>query len=257
MLQLLQAEFKRTWTELVRYPVEVFSSVAVTTFIFYGLFLSARFVAGPQISVSNRVDTMVVGYVLWVLVLSVVNDIAMTLQMEAQTGTLEQIFLSPFNASKIFLVRSVVSLCLRLVLNTSLLLVISLLTGSRLSFSPSLLFPLSSLLLGAYGLSFLMGALALVFKRVEQLLGLFQFSFLLLLAVPTETWLAPFQGLKVLVPMAIGADGMREILLHNRGFNFWQFGLGSINGLVYFSLGLLVFQWAERRAKQQGILSGY
>lgn len=257
MLQLLRAEFKRTWTEFIRYPVEAFSSVAVTTFIFYGMFFSVRFVAGPQLSVGNRIDTIVVGYVLWVLVLSVINDIAITLQIEAQTGTLEQVFLSSFSAATVFLARTVVSLALRLILNVSLLLLITLVTGTRLSFPPSLLLPLCTLLLGAYGLSFLMGALALVFKRVEQVLGLFQFTFLFLLAVPTETWLSRFQGLRLLLPMTMGADGLRQLMVSNQSLDISEFALALVNGIVYFTFGLLVFQWAERQAKQHGILSGY
>jgi ABC-2 type transport system permease protein len=257
MLQLFLAEWKRTWTEFTRYPVEALASVAGTTFIFYGLFLSARFIAGPKLYLSNRLDTIVVGYVLWVLVLSVINDIAIALQIEAQTGTLEQVFLSPFSAAKVFLARAVASVGLRLILNLNLLLLISFLTGSHLNFPPSLLFPLSALLLGAYGLSFLMGALALVFKRVEQLLGLFQFPLLFLLAVPTETWLTPFQGLRLLVPMSIGADVLREMMVGNQSLNISQFALALLNGIVYFALGLMVFQWAEHQAKQRGILSGY
>jgi len=257
VLQLLLTEFKRTWTEFIRYPIEAIAGLVITTFIFYGLFLSARFVAGSQLHLGDRLSTIVVGYVLWTLVLFIVNDIAATLQMEAQTGTLEQIFLSPFGAPKIFLVRTIANLGLRLALILGVLFIIMLFTQTHLHFSLTLLLPLSTLLLGAYGMSFMMGALALVFKRVEQLLGFFRFGLLFLLAVPIATWIAPLRGLGILLPMATGAEELRNLMVRNQSLSLTHFMLALLNGIGYFALGLLVFKWAERQAKRQGILSGY
>lgn len=256
MLKLFLAEFKRIWTEFIRYPIEAIAGVLITTVIFYGLFLSARYIAGPTLQFGDRLDTVVVGYVLWTLVLFIVNDIAIGLQIEAQTGTLEQVFLSPFGAPKVFLARAIASLTLRLVLITSILLIIIVLTGSRLRFPPSILFPLCTVLLGAYGLAFMMGALALLFKRVQQLLGLLQFPLLFLLAVPIETW-GSLQGLGLLLPMILGADELRDLMARNQSLDLSQFALALLNGVGYFALGLLLFNWAEREAKRRGILGGY
>ncbi len=257
MLELFLAEFKRSWTEFIRYPIEAIAGIAVTTLIFYGLFLGARYIAGPTLQFGNRLDAIVVVYVLWIFVTFIFNDIAIGLQMEAQTGTLEQIFLSPFGAPRVFLTRTVASLALRLVLILSIVLPITVLTGTRLRFVPSILFPLSTVLLGAYGLAFMMGALALLFKRIQQLLGIFQFALLFLLAVPTENWINPLQNLKLLLPMTLGADGLRKLMALNQGLDLSQFALALLNGVGYFALGLLVFRWAERQAKRRGILSGY
>lgn len=46
----------------------------------------------------DRLDAIIIGYVLWIVVLFVVFDIASNLQIESQIGTLEQVFLSPFGA---------------------------------------------------------------------------------------------------------------------------------------------------------------
>lgn len=257
MLQLFLAEFKRSWIEFIRYPVDAIAGVTITTLIFYGLFLGARYIAGPALQFGNRLDAIVVVYVLWILVIFIFNDIAMGLQMEAQTGTLEQVFLSPFGAPRVFLARAVASLTLRLVLILSVLLLIIVLTGIRLSFPVSILFPLCTVLLGAYGLAFIMGALGLLFKRIQQLLGLFQFALLFLLAVPTETWVGPLQGLRLLLPMTLGAGGLRDLMALNQGLYLPHFALALLNGVGYFALGLLVFSWAEREAKRRGILGGY
>jgi len=54
----------------------------------------------------------------------------------------------------------------------SIALVLLLITGARLSFTPLLLLPITTVLLGGYGLGFAMASLALLFKRVQQLLGI-------------------------------------------------------------------------------------
>ena len=106
MFELFLAEFRRSWIQFTRYSTEAIGGVFITTVIFYGLFLSARYIAGPSLQFGNRLDAIVVGYVLWTLVLFIMGDIAGGLQNEAQTGTLEQLFLSPFGAPRVFLVRA-------------------------------------------------------------------------------------------------------------------------------------------------------
>jgi hypothetical protein len=56
---------------------------------------------------------IIVGYVLWTLVLFIMSNVSGTLQREAQTGTLEQLFISPYSASQVFLARAVADLLLQ------------------------------------------------------------------------------------------------------------------------------------------------
>ena len=238
MFELFLAEFRRSWIQFTRYSTEAIGGVLITTSVFYGLFLSARYMAGPSLQFGDRLDAIVVGYVLWTLVLFIMGDIAGGLQNEAQTGTLEQLFLSPFGAPRVFLVRALAGLTLQLTLNLSILLIITALTGSHLSFPPTLLLPFSTVLLGAYGLAFAMGSLALLLKRIQQLLGIFQFALLFLLTVPTETWVGPLRVFGLLLPMAPGAGLLRDVMARGQMLNPVQFTLALLNGLAYLTLGL-------------------
>ena len=257
MLELFLAEFRRSWIQFIRYPVEAIGGIVITTSIFYGLFLSARYIAGPSLQFGDRLDAIVVGYTLWSLVLFIMTDIAGGLQYEAQTGTLEQLFLSPFGAPMVFVMRAFASLVLRLAVILSILLIIIALTGSRLEFPPTLLLPLLTVLLGAYGLAFMMGSLALLLKRVQQLLGIFQFALLFLMATPTETWAGSLQVVRWLLPMTAGAGLLRDLMARGEALNLAQFSLALLNGIGYFTVGLLIFRFAERSAKRRGMLGGY
>lgn len=256
-LELLIAEQKRNWIQFIRYPAEVIGGIIIITSVFYGLFLSAQYMTGPTTQFGDRLDAIVIGYVLWTLTIYLINDIAINLQMEAQTGTLEQVFLSPFGAPKVFLARAIASLTLRLSLIATILVIIMGLTGSRLYFPPTLILPLTTMLLSGYGLAFAMGSCALLFKRVQQVLGLFQFVLLFLLAVPTETWTGLAHWLSLALPMIPSVELLRQLMARGEGLDGLQFGIALINGFAYFVIGLALFRWAERQAKQRGLLSGY
>jgi len=81
----------------------------------------------------DRLDAIVVGYVLWTLVLSIMDDIAFGLQYEAQVGTSSR-FSSRLWCVESLLARAIASLTLRLTLNLSILLIILALTGVASTF---------------------------------------------------------------------------------------------------------------------------
>lgn len=110
MLELFLAELRRSWLQFCRYPGEAVGLISFTTILFYGLFLGARYIAGPALQLGDRVESIIIGYVLWTLVLFIIADIAGNLQYEAQNGTLEQLFLSRFSAIKVLLMRTLASL---------------------------------------------------------------------------------------------------------------------------------------------------
>lgn len=257
MLNLFWAELRRSWIQFIRYPADAIAGIFIITLVFYGLFSSAHYIAGPTSQFGDRLESAVVSYVLWTLLIFIMNDIAIGLQSEAQTGTLEQLFLSPFGASRVFLMRAIASLTLRLVLTLTVLLIILAITGAQLNLSFTMLLPLGTLLLGAYGLAFALGALSLLLKRVQQLLGILQFALLFLIATPTENWTGSQQVLANILPMTTGAGVLRELMAEGKPLNWNELAIAFINGAVYLVVGVLLFWQAERRAKQRGLLSGY
>ncbi|NJN87351.1 MAG: ABC transporter permease [Leptolyngbyaceae cyanobacterium SL_7_1] len=257
MFHLFVAEFKRSWIQLLRYPTEVISAIVVTTIVFYGLFLSARYVAGPGVQFGDRMESIIIGYALWSLAMFIMADITGGLQREAQTGTLEQIFISPFGAPKVFLVRALAGLTIQVALNLVILVILMVLTGTRLAFPPMLLLPFVSILMGVYGLAFILGSIALRVKQVQQLLGICQFVFLFLLTVPVESWAGSFKFFAMLLPMVPGAGLLRDLMARDQTLNVGLWAIALVNGFVYLALGLLLFRYAERETKRQGKLAGY
>ncbi|MBW4441028.1 MAG: ABC transporter permease [Plectolyngbya sp. WJT66-NPBG17] len=257
MFELFVAQLKWSWIQYKRYSHEIIGGVVALTVTFYGLFLSVGYIAGGSVRFGDRLDAVIVGYVLWSLVIFIMNGINATLQREAQVGTLEQLFISPFNVTKILLLRAVSDLILQSGLITLVLFIIMALTGRWLAFSPALILPLISVVLGAYGLAFAIGSLALIFKTVQQIAGILNFSLLFVLTIPTETWTGLQRYLGYLIPMTTGAGVMRDLMARQATLNWVSLGAAFLNGVVYFAIGLTLFRWSERETKRRGKLGGY
>ncbi|MDM7324907.1 MAG: hypothetical protein P3W93_008005 [Thermus sp.] len=89
-------------------------------------------------------------------------------------------------------------------------LAILLASGARLDLKPLALLPLGTLALGGLGLGLMLGGLALVYKRVGQLLNLLQFALLGLFLVHFEALAWPWGNLGYLLPLR----GCRRSLLY-------------------------------------------
>ncbi len=257
MVELFLAELKRSWIQFKRYPIEALSGIIIFAAVFYGLFLSAKYIAGPGLQFGDRLDSIIVGYVLWTLSTFILFDIAGNLQSEAQTGTLEQLFISPFNIRCVLLFRAITNLLIQFLIIIAILVIIMVLTRRWLAFPVTLLFPLVTLILAGYGLSFALGSLALILKRVQQLLGIFQFVLLFMLTVPTETWNGSLKALGYALPMSISAGLLRDVMARQQALNLPTLGLAILNGVSYFAIGLVLFRWAEQETKRRGKLGGY
>lgn len=256
MLDLFWVEFKRSWLYLRRYPSEFVGAVVSLSILFLLLFLGARFLAGPGADFGERTEALLVGFLLWTLTIFAYNSLSFGLSEEAQTGTLEQLFLTPYGPIPLFLIRNLAGLGTQLLMLGSIALVLMLLTGARLSFPPLVLLPILAVLVGGYGLGFAMASLALLFKRVQQLLGISQFLLIFLLQVPLEGsgWLAQ---LGYFLPLAPGAHLARQMMSAGASLDWGLLGLAFLNGLCYLGLGLLIFSRAVRTAKRRGLLFGY
>jgi ABC-2 type transport system permease protein len=257
MFELFFAELRRAWIQFKRYPAEAIGGIFIITSVFYGLFLSTQYIAGPGLKLGDRLDSIIVGYILWTMVTFILFDIAGNLQNEAQTGTLEQLFLSSYSAPRVLFNRAVANLLVQFLLIGTILLIIMTLTGRFLSFPITLIFPLISIIFAGYGLSFIVGSMTLVFKRIQQLLVIVQFSLLFLLTAPTEEWTGTGKMIGYILPMSPGAGLLRDLMARQVGLDWQRLAIAFLNGGIYFAIGVYIFRRAERHTKLRGKLGGY
>lgn len=257
MLSLFRAEFKRNVLEFIRYPAEVIVGIVILVVLFYGLFLGASFMAGPDLDFGDRLDSIIVGYVVWTMILHSMNSVAGEMQKEAQVGAMEQVFLSCYGPTRVFVNRTIADIMLTSLITLAVLFLILLLTGSRLEFSAAILPPLLSIMLGSFGLAFIMGALALYLKRVQQLLNLGQFVLLFLIMTPFETFQGDAGLARFALPIAPGTGLLRDVMARGAELDINSLTYALAGGAFYALSGILLFNYMVRQVKLKGSLGWY
>lgn len=238
----------------VRYAFNTVTNL-VTIYIFFALlFFGGREVA-PQ-ALNDSLTGIIVGFFLILTATVAYSDLSWELIREAQWGTLEQLYMSPLGFGRVVTIKTVVNLMVAFVFGGLLLGAMLLTTGERLVLDPLVVLPVGLLAVcSAVGIGYILGGLALVFKRVENIFQLVQFSFLGLVAAPVDQ--AP---LLKLLPLALGADLLREGM--GQGTRLWELPTGDLALLAgtavgYLVVGYLLFGVLSRKARADGQLGKY
>ncbi|WP_026299123.1 ABC transporter permease [Deinococcus aquatilis] len=256
MLRLFAAEFRRSALLMRRYLGNTVGGIIGITLVFLALFYGAQFISGVN-RFGDRLDTLVVGYTLWTLILFVLAEVSSDAQQEAQSGTLEQVCLSPFGLTRIFVLRGLANMLWMLCTNAAVLGLLLLITGVSLQVSAWVIVPVIGALLSAYGLAFLFGSLALSAKKIQQLLNLVNFALLFLLMTPFETMGPVVRAVTSVLPLVPSAEGLRLTLVQGQPLEPLQVMVMLLSGAVWFGLGLLAFRGADRSVRQRGVLNSY
>ncbi len=227
------------------------------------IFLGATFFLGHGQIDPHQAPSMLLGYGVWCYARIILLESSYYLTIEAQSGTLEQMYMSPVNAG--FLV---VGRMLAMLISTTLTLILPV---GALAFFLHISMPLSwdalpvllLTLTGLFGLSLILCGAVLVFKQVDNLSDLIQ-NMLLFLAgtlVPLSSfpnWLAVISRM---LPLTQGIVILRRIIFEGQSLaSTWVDGSLlwlMLQSFLYLCLGWVVFKVCERVAMRQGLLGQY
>jgi ABC-2 type transport system permease protein len=192
-----------------------------------------------------------VGYLLWTFTLSAYNGLSFGLMEEAQTGTLEQVFLTPYGPIPLFLVRNLAGLLSQGLLVFLVALTLMTLTGARLAFAPGGDPPLPGGPFGRLRPGLRHGLPGPPLQACGPAPGAFP------VPPPLSSYKPQAKGAFLLLPLAPGAALAREMLATGTPLEPLGLLLAFLNSLAYFLLGLFLFRLAARRARRLGLLHGY
>lgn len=227
------------------------------------IFIVVLFFIGNGTIAPAQLATSAIGFMTWFYTISTVNSIGVELAGEAQTGTLEQMYMAIVPAELLLVGRLLTTLIsstlLMLLFDLGLLLFLR--TQIPMS-GPGLLVFLITLA-GLFGFGLIIGGATLVFKHVYDLANLIinMFIFLNGTLLPVERlpgWLA---GVARTLPSTQGIILLREVTMQGRSLaEIWADGrlLGLVlNSAAYLLCGWCVFKLCERHAQRQGTLGQY
>jgi len=252
------AEFRRQYVNLRRYPTEFLSQIVIVVVIFYGLFLGANYMAGGQMF-GGRLNSVIVGYIVWGLIVDSVGSMGFNIANEAQNGTLEQVFLSPLGPTRVLLLRNIAELLYTLIFMGIVMGLIMVLTGHYLILSPLDLVPAVLAVGASMGIGFMVASVTILFKRSQQLLALLQFVLLFLVMTPFTTFPGIWHKIAMVIPMAPMVGLMKDMMVNNLPMSrdgmlvLWS----VVNLALWLTIGMGIFGVACKKARRKGTLSHY
>jgi ABC-2 type transport system permease protein len=260
---LLFAETRRQFTLMRRYPLNTISMVIMLWMFFLGLVFGSRAIAGAAGPANpTTMGASLVSYLIWVYALTAIMGISGDVAMESQTGTLEQVYLSPYGVPVVFITRQVAGLVLTTVQIVLVAVLTVLATKAQVAWKLDQMLPILVIMMfSLYGVGLILGGLALIFKQIGNLLMILQFVLLFVAFAPTETLKGPARLFAAIFPLSQGTGLLRAIAKGEGTFlTLWresQVQYLIACSIVYLVVGLVVYRWLDGQARRRGTIGQY
>ncbi|WP_255170468.1 ABC transporter permease [Natrononativus amylolyticus] len=251
---LIAALGVRRWILLKRYPVDTVGQLVTVVLLFVVLFLGGQSIVGPDLG--GTLGAVVVGYFLWTMAVGAYSSLAQTIFVETQWGTFEQLYVAPRRFEVIAAAMAVVFLLETLLWGSLVLGFMLLVTGASLHVDPVTVALIGLLsLCSAIGVGFVMGGLALLYKRIASVLGLVQFALVGFIAAPVATYpslhVAPLSTGSYLLRLSMDSGVLLTELPHD------LLALLVVKAVVYVGGGLLGLRALVNVARRRGVVGHY
>lgn len=251
-LNLITAESKMMYWSLRRYMFNTVAMVVVMFLIFMGMFWGVKTIGGSGVT-GDSLDSMLVGYILWVSAMLALSNTGTEILNESQRGTLEQLYLSPLGAHRVFFFRAIMNILFNFIFVTAMLYLSMAATGRWLSVNLLYLYGMVFIsTLSLVGISFMMGGLGLIHKKIGSINGILSFGLIGLMLLPTYP-ITPYAFL----PFIAGAAAVRNHIVHAADFPIWWYLFIIANSIFYMLLGFGIFKKMEKKAKRLNKMSQY
>ncbi|PSP85405.1 ABC transporter [Halobacteriales archaeon QS_1_68_17] len=237
-----------------RYLFDTAASLLTTYIMFAIIFFGGKAVAGQAFD--DSVGNIVVWLFLFGVVSSAYQSASSQIYQEAQWGTLEHLYISPFKFEQVLLMKLVVQMFIGSITSGVVLAAMIVTSGKFFTIDLVTIVPLMVMvLLPAVGFGMIFAGLALLYKRISSVFRIAQWSMMGLITAPV----IEYPVLKAL-PISTASLLMQQAMLE--GVRFWEFdptnlAIAVVTTVVYFGIGYTVFGYLRRIAIDRGVLGHY
>jgi ABC-2 type transport system permease protein len=238
-------------------------SVMVQMLGIFLVFLGVMFFVGRGSITQAQIASTILGFIITFYALETLGNMSYALMNEAQSGTLEQMYMSPAPSQLIVLGRSLSSLVSATVQIALMVAVTLLLFNIRFTFTLDAVAVLLITIIGLLGFGYMIGGLTLIFKQVGPLANILQ-NFVLIANgtfLPVEFMPAWMATIVKFIPSTLGIIALRRVVLDGDTLATLVQD-GSLPVLAGYSVGLFIVGWlvyalCESVARNQGSLGQY
>lgn len=257
---LFKVSLEKTVKELIRYRFNTISDIILLYVLFMAMFLGIRGfgiqMGASPLSMDDSLEGFIVGYFLWTIMFMAYSDIAYSVINDSGRGTLEQLNMSGISLARILTARSFSNLLINYLVSIIILFVIMASTGYWLQIKIfSILVPVLIGIFSILGIGLICGGLALIFKKVQSMLSIIQYFLIGLVAVNIHS-----KFVSSILPFRPAAEKVFMTVLGGCSlldFSPLDYGIMIGNSVLYFSIGLFVFNQCVKLAKTKGLLGQY
>ncbi len=220
------------------------------------------FTGGGRLDPELLAPTLI-GYIVWFYAASGISTMGRNLMEEAQTGTLEQMYMTPAPTTIIVLGRALSSLATSTAMVLFIGVALALVLGIRVPLRWEALPVFALTMIGLFGLGFVIAGATLVFKQVDQLANLIENTLMFLSGalLPVHLLPAALEAFARVLPTTQGIIVLRQVILDGRPLaSVWSDGrlpLLMIHSSIFLAVGWLTFKGCERIARGNGSLGQY
>lgn len=255
-INIIKAEIKRSLKESFSYRMGFVSDIMVLILLYTALiFGNTGMRLGSYYNNPGNYKTLfLLGYIFWSYSISAISLTCNEISAEAVKGTLEQKFMAVIPYPFLVLGSVISNFMVSSIVAAVIIAFSTLVLGVNIAINGKVLLALLLTLAGMYGMGLILGGLALIAKRVNQMTLVLQI--VLLFATDTTTKRSPSSVAKLIIPLTSGNDIARKAVSSMAIYptDWLQLLLASILWLV---VGSAVFGACSRYARKNGLLGTY
>lgn len=259
LFYFFKVSFEKSLKDFTRYKFNTIMEFATFYILFMTMFLGLNFfgqrMEASPFKLGDTLESLIVGYFLWTIMLIAYSSVAYGISSDATKGTLEQICMSSLGLHSVVIVRSIANLFINIIFCFILLIFIMYTTGYWLSLDIiSLTVVIVIGIFSIFGISLILGGLAVVFKQINSFLNIVQFLLISLILFDISPLVS------ALLPFRPAINMVFDIT--RKGYNLLNFGILDyiyliFNSAIYFIIGLIIFNYCAKIAKKKGLLGQY
>jgi ABC-2 type transport system permease protein len=257
---LLREMIRKQVLLMVRYRVN-FAIQIIGMYLFFAvIFFGGKAIIGNVgaglSTLSSTFDALIVGWFLLTMAQSAYSGLQGEITSESMWGTLELLYISPYGFGTVMGLKTIVNVLLSFFWGVLMLFLMMITTQTWLSIDIITIVPIVAFsLMSVIGVGFAIAGLALIYKKISSISNLMQFGLVgLITASVTDI------SLFGLLPLVQGSDMLQEAM--RQGVRLWQFSIIDIlilvgNGIIYFVIGYMIFNYAANIARKRGVMGHY
>lgn len=232
-MNLIKLEFHKTVKETIKYYPDSIVNLLTNIIILFIV-----------INTTGNTTLKIFGFILWILVSEVLSEASITISMEKQLGTLQNLLIKPYSILQIIISKTIAWFLINIIKLFVFLIIISIFINITNLFNIYFLLIAVIVCFGVLGLSLVLSSLTLIYTKVASFESVFNYLLLFLSGsiVPMPKTIIYSNPLSYGVYVAS--------LVINHQYKSENFLILLLISIIWVSVGTVFFKLVFKNSKQ-------